>query len=143
MINFRDFEISDLDRIAEIMESSLIDPLSKSYLEKIQDSESFIVAIEKEKVVGYIIGKTKNNLGKIISLAVQKDFRKKGVGTKLLISLTKRFKRSGVKKIFLRTRTWNKKAVDFYKNLGFKIVKEIKNYYKNGDDAFLMEKMDD
>jgi len=34
----------------------------------------------------------------------------------------------------------NLAAISFYQNLGFQILKTIKNYYQNGDDADLISK---
>ena len=114
---------------------------SRSYFEALYKSypEGFIVA-EKEKIIGYTFGRPRNESAEIISLAVDPDWREKEIGTKLIDFSIEHFKKKRFKKISLHVRTENKIAISFYQNLGFKILKTIKNYYRNGDDAFLMKK---
>jgi len=112
------------------------------YFEKFHQEcpEGFIVAEEQNEILGYAIGKTKENTAEIIYLAVKPDFQQKGIGTQLIESLFDLFRKKGVKKASLNVRTGNKKAVAFHQKIGFRIIKEIKNFYRNGDNAYLMEK---
>ena len=103
----------------------------------------FIIAENNGKVIGYTIGRPQNRapaerVAEIVSLAVDPTWRQKGVGAKLTNFLIEHFKEKGLKEISLCVRTKNKKGISFYQKLGFKILKTIKNYYRNGDDAFLM-----
>ncbi len=143
MIKIREFSLSDLPEVLEIERISFPkkQAYSKSRFERYcqKHPESFIVAESENRVVGYTIGKPKNRSSKIISLAVKPDFRQKGIGRKLTNSLISLFKKRGAKAVFLEVRTGNKTAISFYKNLGFKILKEIKNYYRNGDNAYSMK----
>ncbi|NCO80368.1 ribosomal protein S18-alanine N-acetyltransferase [bacterium] len=143
MIKIREVSLSDLNEVLEIERASFPKKqvYSKSRFERYSQKcpESFIVAESEDEVVGYTIGKSKNERAEIISLAVRPDFRQKGIGRELTIFLISHFKKRGAKEIFLEVRTGNKTAISFYKNLGFKILKEIKNYYRNGDDAYLMK----
>jgi len=45
--------------------------------------------------------------------------------------------------VILQVRKSNKGAIEFYKKLGFKVKKEIRNYYMDGEDAILMVRMID
>ena len=143
MVKLRKIQLRDLDRVTEIRRVSLPDPWSKDlFLKTInQYPESFIVAEEDNEVVGYAVGKIQNNSARIISLAVDPQRREKGTGTALVKYLTEQFKEKGVKEICLNVRTWNEKAMIFYKNLGFEIVKTIEKHYPNGDDAYSMKKV--
>lgn len=142
MAKIRRFKIPDLDRVTEIRKNSLPNPWPKSLFEKMYRlyPEYFFVAEEKGKVIGYITGQIRRKISRINSLAVDKKWRKRGIGRTLANHLIDEFKRKRVKEIFLHVRTWNKKALNFYQNLGFKIIKTIKKYYKNEDDAYLMKK---
>ena len=117
-------------------------PFSEDYFRKLYQKypEGFIVAEGKGKILGYAIGQPRKDCGKIISIAVHPAWRKKGVGKKLANFYIEHFKKKKLKKIFLRVRKNNLAAISFYKNLGFQILKTIKNYYQNGDDADLIER---
>ena len=144
MIKLRRFSLSDLDQMMEIEKASFPnrEAWSRDYFESLYKiyPEGFIVAENNGKIIGYIIGQPKEDLAEIVSLAVGPDFRQKGIGTKLTNFLIEHFKEKGLKEISLCVRTKNKKGISFYQNLNFKILKKIKNYYRNGNDAYLMKK---
>lgn len=144
MIKLREFSLSDLDQILEIEGVSFPkrEVFSRSLFEFFYHKypQGFIVAEDGKKIIGYTIGQLRNNSGEIVSLAVDPSWRQRGTGTKLTNFLIDRFKEKRIKEITLHVRTENEVAISFYKNLGFKISKTIKNYYQNGNDAFLMKK---
>ena len=45
-----------------------------------------------------------------------------------------------MRKVRLEVRVSNKAAINLYKKHGFKIVYAIKNFYLNGEDAYVMMK---
>ena len=117
-------------------------PFSEDYFRKLYQKypEGFIVARDKGKILGYAVGEAQKDCGKIILIAVHPAWRKKGVGKKLANFYIEHLKKKNLKEIFLRVRKNNLAAISFYKNLGFQILKTIKNYYQNGDDADLIER---
>ena len=117
-------------------------PFSEDYFRKLYQKfpEEFIVAKDEGKILGYAVGGVQKDCGKIISISVHPAWRKKGVGKKLANFYIEHLKKKNLKEIFLRVRKNNLAAISFYKNLGFQILKTIKNYYQNGDDADLMER---
>jgi ribosomal-protein-alanine N-acetyltransferase len=92
----------------------------------------FFVMEENGKVVGYIIGDEEK--GMIISIAVHPEYRKKGYGKKMMEHIFKFMKGE----IFLQVRKSNKGAIKFYEKMGFKKKGEIKKYYFDGEDAYIM-----
>jgi ribosomal-protein-alanine N-acetyltransferase len=102
--------------------------------------EGFWVAKIDKEVVGYAMGEKNKNSGLIISIAVKKEWRGKGVGRKLIEKLLEIFQREGVKVVFLHVREGNKEAINFYQTFEFKIRELVENYYSNGESAYLMEK---
>jgi len=131
-----------LNQVIEIEKVCFPHPYSRSYFEKLHNEypKGFIVAEDKKRVIGYIVGQVKNKTAEIVSLAVDPISRKKGIGKNLTDSLIVQFKGEGIKEFFLHVRTGNKLAISFHENLNFKILKTIKNYYPNGEDAYLMKK---
>ena len=47
----------------------------------------------------------------------------------------------GRRKVKLVTNVKNTPAVEFYKKTGYKIVKEAKNYYGDGETRYIIEKI--
>ena len=103
-------------------------------------SDIFFVAENENEVVGFAIGgvSIKNRKGWLLDVVVREDFRKKGIGTKLvttsIISTAKYCKR----KVALTVEP-NNPAITLYKRLGFVDVGVEQNYF--GVDALriLME----
>jgi ribosomal-protein-alanine N-acetyltransferase len=145
MIKLRRFLPSDLEEVMKIEKLSFSnrEAWSKDYFERFyrEHPKEFIIAESKEKIIGYAMGEIKNTLGgKIVSLAVAPDWRRRKVGKKLTNFLISHLKEKGIKEISLHVRTKNKVAISFYKSFDFKILKTEKNYFQNGDDAYLMRK---
>jgi ribosomal-protein-alanine N-acetyltransferase len=144
MVKLRNSSLSDLERVREIDRISFPDrvPYSKKFLKGLfQNYPQGIVVVEKnKKIIGYTIGRPKNSRAEIVSLAVEPDWQKRGIGTALTKFLIERFQKEEVKEAFLYVRTKNKQAISFYQELGFKVAKTLENFYRNGDNAYLMTK---
>ena len=118
----------DLEIIKEISSISLKSVLPMKHFEKYLDNT--IVAVEKNRIVGFLTSKKEC----VMNFAIHPDFRKKGIGEKLIQELMKKYKI-----IRLRTRENNKNAIDFLNKLGFKEKRKIEQYYSNSDNAIEME----
>ncbi|BDC00249.1 ribosomal protein S18-alanine N-acetyltransferase [Saccharolobus caldissimus] len=143
MILITDASEEDLDQIYKIERSSFDNPypysLLKAYL--ILANKLYLIAKDNQTVVGYIIGIIQYGYrGHIVSIAVDKSYRKKGIGSKLLSSLEERFKSFGVKYSYLEVDVRNKSAISFYYRNGYIIAYLRKNYYGMGKHAFIMLK---
>jgi ribosomal-protein-alanine N-acetyltransferase len=102
--------------------------------------DGFLVAKLDKEIVGYAIGEKDKDSGLIISVAVKKEWRRRGIGKRLIEKLLENFKKEGMKIVFLHVREENREAINFYQALGFRIIELVENYYSNGEDAYLMEK---
>lgn len=80
----------------------------------------------------------------VLTIAVRREFRKKGIARKLLDSAMLHCVQMGVKKLFLEVEVGNEPAIKLYESGGFKHVGRRKLYYKQIDgsltDALVMEK---
>ena len=93
------------------------------------------LAFENEVPVGFIAGyierDSENNSDyfRIDSLVVKRDFRNKGVGTRLVEKIGEYAKSTGQSKVGLGVLVGNFSAYDYYKRLGFKDygIEMIKN----------------
>ena len=76
----------------------------------------------------------------ITSLAVHPIHQRKGLGRFLMSSLIKRANSLLINHIHLEVKDTNKPAKAFYKSMGFKIVGNRYNIYKDGSNAILLTK---
>jgi ribosomal-protein-alanine N-acetyltransferase len=111
--------------------------------------ETFIVAEENGKVIGYImcrieVGMSNFGLsglikkGHIVSVAVMPDNRHKGAGQALINTATEGMRLYNAKQCYLEVRITNESAISVYKKLGFEITRTIRSYYADGENAYVM-----
>ncbi len=101
--------------------------------------EGFRIAKIGNEIVGYIIFIIeKDNVGHIISLAVHPDYRRRGIGYKLLLSAIKFLEMIDINVIKLEVRVSNIAAIKLYEKVGFIKTKILKKYYKDGEDGYQM-----
>ena len=116
----REFKRPDVKRVLEIEIKSFNDPYPANILVDIYNlGAGFLVAQENNMVVGYIIFWIKfEDDGHIISIAVDKSYRRMEVGSKLVETSLNIFKKYNVKRIKLEVRAGNKGARKFYQKNG-------------------------
>ena len=113
--------------------------------------ETFIVAEENGKVIGYImcrieVGMSNFGLsglikkGHIVSVAVMPDDRRKGVGQALVNTAAEGMRLYNAKQCYLEVRITNESAISVYKKLGFEITRTIRSYYADGENAYVMSR---
>jgi len=127
-MEIRKGRIEDIESLKNIDNTSLKAIHSTDYF--LKNLDKIMIAVDQERVLGYIMIKGEE----ISNLAVDLDFRKKGIGKFLVDGIKKKSK-----KLVLRTRKDNKDAYIFFKKLGFIDKSKISSYYSNGDDAIEME----
>ena len=145
-ITLRRVQQKDLRRIHEIEKLSFKYPYSLNYIKLllILSPELFYVAEVDNEIVGYVVGLIEyGNIGHIISIAVHPKWRRKGIGSKLLMKIEEEFKRRNIKIFVLEVEVNNKPAISLYEKHGYRIIDVIKRYYPGGEDAYLMIKEDD
>lgn len=103
-------------------------------IEEIINNKEIIGYYILDKLVGFIIFKKLYETIDILYVVVEPDYRKKGIGSKLLNEIIK----MKCKHIMLEVNTKNIAAINIYKKNNFKIINTRKNYYKT-DDAYVME----
>lgn len=138
----REFKRLDIKRVLEIEKASFDDPYPANILLDIYNlGAGFLVAQENNRVVGYIIFWIKfEDEGHIISIAVDKNYRRLELGTKLVESCIESFRKFSVKNIKLEVRIGNKGARKFYSKLGFEEESVVEEYYEDLEDAVVMSK---
>jgi peptide alpha-N-acetyltransferase len=74
--------------------------------------------------------------GYIAMLAVHPDFRRLGLGRKLIARSIERMKEQGADEVMLETEITNVAALRLYESFGFIREKRLAQYYLNGNDAY-------
>ncbi len=111
--------------------------------------ETFVVAEEDGKIVGYIMCRIEMGLsnfgfsgvlkkGHVVSVAVLPEHRRKGMGKALVLKALEGMQGYGAKQCYLEVRVTNQEAVSLYKKLGFEVSRTVHGYYADGEDAFVM-----
>lgn len=112
----------------------------KTFLKELENKIAvYIVAIDKNQVLGYIGLWNICGGADIIDVAVHKDFRRKGIGKGLISEMLKACRRENIFEVNLEVRASNIAAQRLYKKMGFSEVGLRRLYYENKEDAILMQ----
>jgi GNAT superfamily N-acetyltransferase len=103
-------------------------------------NEKYYVADLDNQIIGIIGCFMEYGNCKIIHMAVLKDFRKLGLGYKLLKKAENFAIQNNAMKIWFDTSTRLKDSIKFYKSNNYKIIGELKKHYW-GEDILLLEKL--
>ncbi|CAI5732681.1 unnamed protein product [Peronospora farinosa] len=77
--------------------------------------------------------------GYIAMLAVEKQFRHRGIGSQLAQKAIERMRDDGCEEVMLETEIANNRAIRLYENLGFVRDERLVKYYLNGGDAYRLK----
>ncbi len=134
----RDANVYDIPRINEL--GVLLNENFKRLFiinDMLQDDISKVIVYEKDdKVVGFIIATALYETCDILSIVVDPEYRRQGIGTNLIGYLISDLGEV-LKLVTLEVATKNKEALALYDKFGFEVVHTREHYY-NGDDAYLM-----
>jgi len=96
------------------------------------------------RILGSVIGRMEKISGKIVgriyTVDVEPEHRRRGVGRMLLRRLEEEFRRIGCEKVVLEVAVDNEPAIKLYESLGYRFTSRLKNYYGFGRDAYRAEK---
>lgn len=134
--------LGDLEQVVAIDQVSFSLPWpARSFQFELADnptSRCWVVELDK-KIITMIVSWLILDELHIATIATHPDFRKQGIGRKLLLYALKSARDEGVIRSFLEVRESNEVAIKMYKNFGFVEDGRRKEYYKdNNEDAILM-----
>lgn len=136
----RNADIYDIPRINELgkLLNKNFDKLF-NINEMLQDGMSKVIVYEKDdKIVGFITATSLYETCDILSIVVDPNYRKQGIGTNLMGYLISDLGEE-LQLVTLEVATKNKEALALYDKFGFEVVHTREHYY-NGDDAYLMSR---
>jgi ribosomal-protein-alanine N-acetyltransferase len=104
------------------------------------ENEETFLYLDENDAVGSVMLSSRGPKGKVVSIGVRPDWRKKGVAKDLMKIAEEWFVDSGAEEVDLEVGTSNREALNMYTGLGYEVVKVLKDYYHGKEDAYLMRK---
>lgn len=93
----------------------------------------------ESRVIGYMGFRFRPTEAHISTIAVHPDWRGKGLGELLLLTAVEKSLEQGATVISLEVRPSNQVAQRLYRKYGFRFSGVHRGYYRDGEDAWLME----
>ena len=150
--NIRVFKLDDLERVMYINSKALPENYSSYFYRDLYTKypETFLVAEIEGEIQGYIMCRVERGWSKkgrlsparlchIVSIAVMEEYRRRGIGSELIIQAMARGRRVyDCDEGYLEVRVSNEPAITLYSKLNFSKVKRNYGYYLDGEDAWVM-----
>ena len=143
MMNITEMNASHVPQVAQLEQLCFADPWSeKSIASELTSKWSYwLVAVEDDRVVGYIGSQSSIDESDVMNVAVHPDYRRKGIAENLINHLVEELKNRGSHALLLEVRASNAPAIGLYEKLGFEQIGLRKNYYRNPkEDALILQK---
>lgn len=146
-IRIRKMEPGDLEAVKEIDHNSFSKPWPpQSFAFEIKNNPAarlwvaeICVPPDRLKVCGMLVAWLVIDEAHIGTIAVDLDYRRQGIATKLLKHGLISLQRQGARSIYLEVRRSNTAAQKLYEDFGFTQTSVRKGYYQdNGEDALIL-----
>ena len=137
-LKIRTVFFKELSMVYKIEKISFKNPYPLTFITSLYfwNPKTFLVAVKKEEIVGYIIATVQTDVGLIISIAIIPSEKRKGIGKSLITNIIRFLKNIRMNSVRLEVRRSNITAQRFYDALGFEYTHTIPLYYGN-EDAFV------
>ena len=132
-----------VSQVAELEKLCFSDPWSeKSVASELENKLAYwLVAVEDDRVAGYVGSQTVCGETDMMNIAVHPDFRRRGIAESLVNALVEDLQKQESHSLTLEVRASNEAAQKLYEKLGFMQVGLRKNYYRNPkEDALILRK---
>ena len=131
---------NDIIKIIELG-TILNDNFAKTYdLSNYLKNDNYIILVNEEEIInGFIIIYKNIDYFELESIAVDINYRKKGIASKLFDFFINKYTKNN-DSILLEVASNNKAAINLYNKLGFEVISVRKKYYKH-IDAYVMKKV--
>jgi ribosomal-protein-alanine N-acetyltransferase len=145
-ITLRDYRAGDFDGLLaldKICFPADVACLNADLREAIESARALCLVAENAEgsVAGFVLVTTRQErTGHVITLDVAPQFRRRGIGVRLMRAAETRLGEQGVARLRLEAGTSNRSAQLLYEKLGYKQTGFIQRYYGDGSDAWVMEK---
>ena len=139
----REISIDDIDAVMDIEKASFTGSTAWS-------KDDMIKEITKNELAKYVVVEVDGAIrgygglwrvadeGHITNVAVHPQWRRKHIGSSVLISMLDIGEQNGIKRFTLEVRESNVAAIKMYRRFGFKEEGIRKKYYDNKENAIIM-----
>ena len=139
----RNMTLEDVPGVAQIDRMSFSLPWPEpSFHYEVADNRNarcFVAETEDKRLAAMIVSWIIIDELHIATIATHPEFRRQGIGARILSAALEEGSEAGVKRAFLEVRTSNEAAQSMYRKFGFEATGRRLRYYKdNGEDAILM-----
>jgi len=137
-VEIRAYRPQDYMQVFRLEELCFEQHSARQYLDLyVTSPEHFFIALEGGLVVGYVAGWDEINLGRIVSLGVDPNHRRHGIGIALLRHFIDTMS-DDVVWFALEVRESNVEAKNLYRKFGFNTYQVLPDYYLDGESGLLM-----
>ncbi len=140
-LRYRLFEEDDLYRVLQLANETLDESYDGGLFLHFARlyPEGFIVAESGNDIVAFVLGTVQRAYeARILALAVDPEWRRRGIGKRLTAEFLETFERYGVRTVTLEVRVSNEPAIELYRSMGFDPKGVLEDYYGDGEDAYVM-----
>ncbi len=95
---------------------------------------------DDKRPVATIMLNREGDVARVVSIGVLLEYRRSGIGAKLMMMAEKLMGEQGVNVMKLEVSVNNNGAIAFYRRLGYDFDGILKGYYSWGEDAHVMRK---
>lgn len=123
----------DIAEVAQLEKKCFSDPWSENGLRESLKKPAYRMLVAKEdgKVVGYIGAYMVADELNITNVAVDPDYRRRGIGRELINEMIRHAEKNRMTTIYLEVRVSNTAAISLYRAAGFDNAGIRKNFYDN------------
>lgn len=143
-VSIRPAERGDLLEVLRIEKASFPQPWPYDAFVRFLDESGFLVAIvpTDPAIAGFVVADTVTHHGQTIGhvkdLAVHPDYRRRGIGERLLERALATIATRDVTQVKLEVRRGNDAALTLYNKFGFDRRRVVPRYYADGEDAIVL-----
>ncbi|MGC8916231.1 MAG: ribosomal protein S18-alanine N-acetyltransferase [Thermoanaerobaculum sp.] len=138
---WREPHFSDLAAIAELESLVFPDPWPEGlFATEVGQPDRFqrLVFTPTGELAAYLFAVWQVDELHILKVATHPSYQGRGLATALLRAAQEEAERRRGASVTLEVRVSNRRAIELYRHLGYRIVGRRPRYYQNGEDAFVM-----
>jgi ribosomal-protein-alanine N-acetyltransferase len=143
MVEIARFRLRHLRRILQIERAAFPEsPYTRAVFRTLYSDccDLFLIAKVSRRIAGYMASRLHPGWAEIVSVAVDPERRREGVGAALLTHTLEQVRQLGVRSVELMVRVDNEDAIRFYRRFGFRRAGVVPAYYETGQAGLHMRR---